>query len=69
MLALLDEGKAAFKPLYDVDRPIKAKIEAIAKGMYGADGVDYTAAAAKNIAQCEAMGLAETPVCMAKTQY
>ena len=31
--------------------------------------MDYTAAAEKNIAQCEAMGLGETPVCMAKTQY
>ncbi len=69
VLALLDEGKAAFKPLYDVNQPIKAKIEAIAKGIYGADGVDYSAAAEKNIAQCEAMGLAATPVCMAKTQY
>jgi formate--tetrahydrofolate ligase len=69
VLAVLDEGKAEFKPLYDVDQPIKAKIEAIAKGIYGADGVDYSAAAEKNIAQCEGMGLAATPVCMAKTQY
>ena len=69
VLALLDEGKAAFKPIYDVHQPIKAKIEAIAREIYGADGVDYTAAAEKNIAQCGAMGLAETPVCMAKTQY
>ena len=66
---MLDEGKADFKPLYDVAQPIKAKIETIAKEIYGADGVDYTAAAEKNIAQCEAMGLGETPVCMAKTQY
>ena len=69
VLAALDEGKANFKPIYDVKQPIKAKIEAIAKQIYGADGVDYGAAAEKNIAQCEAMGLGETPVCMAKTQY
>jgi formate--tetrahydrofolate ligase len=69
VLALLDEGKASFKPIYEVDQPIKAKIEAIAKQIYGADGVDYTATAEKNIAQCESMGLAATPVCMAKTQY
>jgi formate--tetrahydrofolate ligase len=69
VLAVLDEGKADFKPLYDVNQPIKAKIEAIAKGIYGADGVDYTAVADKNIAQCESMGLTNTPVCMAKTQY
>ena len=69
VLAVLDEGKAAFKPLYDVNQPIKAKIEAIAREIYGADGVDYTAAAEKSIAQCESMGLGATPVCMAKTQY
>jgi formate--tetrahydrofolate ligase len=69
ILALLDERKADFKPLYDAAQPIKAKIETIAREIYGADGVDYSAAAEKNIAQCEAMGLGGTPVCMAKTQY
>jgi formate--tetrahydrofolate ligase len=69
VLAALDEGKADFKPLYDVKLPIKTKIETIAREIYGADGADYTAAAEKNIAQCEAMGLGQTPVCMAKTQY
>ena len=69
VLAVLDEGKADFKPLYDVNLPIKAKIETIAREIYGDDGVDYTAAAEKNIAQCEAMGLGQTPICMAKTQY
>jgi formate--tetrahydrofolate ligase len=69
VLAALDEGKADFKPLYDVKLPIKAKIETIAREIYGADGADYTGAAEKSIAQCEAMGLGQTPVCMAKTQY
>jgi formate--tetrahydrofolate ligase len=69
VLAVLDEKKAAFKPIYDVAQPIKAKIETIAKEIYGAAGVDYSAVAEKNIAQCEAMGLGGTPVCMAKTQY
>src|SRR3954453_2807874 len=41
VLAVLDEKKAAFKPLYDVALPIKAKIETIAKEIYGAAGVDY----------------------------
>ena len=62
-------GKADFKPIYDVALPIKEKIETIAREIYGADGVDYSAAADKTIAQCEAMGLGDTPVCMAKTQY
>jgi formate--tetrahydrofolate ligase len=69
VLALLEEKKAAFKPLYDAALPIKAKIETIAKEIYGAAGVDYAAAADKNIAQLEAIGLGQTPVCMAKTQY
>jgi formate--tetrahydrofolate ligase len=69
VLAVLEEKKAAFKPLYDVAKPIKEKIETIAREIYGAGGVDYTAAADKNISQCEAMGLGETPVCIAKTQY
>ena len=69
ILAILEEKKASFRPLYDANRPIKEKIETIAREIYGADGVDYSAAAEKSIAQCEAMGLAKTPVCIAKTQY
>ncbi len=69
VLAVLDEGKANFKPLYDVNLPIKQKIETIAKEIYGADGVDFLPAASKNIEQIEAIGYGNTPVCMAKTQY
>ena len=69
VMATLDEGKAAFRPLYDVALPIKRKIETIAREIYGADGVNYLPAAEKSIAQCETMGLDRTPVCMAKTQY
>ena len=69
ILDTLAEGKAAFKPLYDAALPIKQKIETIAREIYGAAGVDYSAVAEKAIAQCEGMGLGQTPVCMAKTQY
>ncbi|HEU5304560.1 MAG TPA: formate--tetrahydrofolate ligase [Gemmatimonadales bacterium] len=69
ILTLLDEKQASFKPIYDAGLPIKEKIETIAREIYGAGGVDYTAVAEKNIAQCEAMGLGNTPVCVAKTQY
>ncbi|MGE5927772.1 MAG: formate--tetrahydrofolate ligase [Gemmatimonadota bacterium] len=69
VLALLEEGKASFRPLYDDALPIKDKIETIAREIYGADGVTYAPAAEKSIAQCEAMGLGATPVCIAKTQY
>jgi formate--tetrahydrofolate ligase len=69
VLALLDKGQAKFKPIYDAALPIKQKIEIIAKEIYGADGVDFTPTASKNIEQIEAIGYGKTPVCMAKTQY
>jgi formate--tetrahydrofolate ligase len=69
ILALLDERKSSFKPLYDVAKPIKEKIETIAREIYGAEGVDFTGTAEKAIAQLEQIGLGGTPVCMAKTQY
>jgi formate--tetrahydrofolate ligase len=69
LLATLDERRADFRPLYDTALPIKAKIETIAREIYGAGGVDYSAAADKAITQCESMGMGQTPVCMAKTQY
>jgi formate--tetrahydrofolate ligase len=69
VLGVLDQGKASFKPLYETNKPIKEKIEIIAREIYGAAGVDYTPPAEKSIAQYEAMGLGATPVCMAKTQY
>jgi formate--tetrahydrofolate ligase len=68
-LALLDEKKAAVKPLYDVALPIKETIEIIAREIYGAGGVDYAPAAEKNIGQGEGMGLGQTPICVAKTLY
>ena len=63
------EEPSDFRFLYPSDASLKEKIETIAREIYGAGGVDYSAAAEKNIAQCEAMGLTDTPVCMAKTQY
>jgi formate--tetrahydrofolate ligase len=69
VFAALEEGKANFKPLYDVSLPIKQKIETIATQVYGADGVAFSAVAERSIAQCQEMGLGATPVCMAKTQY
>jgi formate--tetrahydrofolate ligase len=69
VLAVLAEKKAHFKPIYDAARPIKEKIETIAREIYGADGVDYTVVAERSIKQLDAMGLGGTPVCIAKTQY
>ncbi|MBK6778905.1 MAG: formate--tetrahydrofolate ligase [Gemmatimonadetes bacterium] len=69
VLAALAEGKADFKPIYDSALPIKQKIETIATQIYGADGVTFSPTAEKSITQCEDMGLGNTPVCIAKTQY
>lgn len=54
---------------YDDGLGLAEKIEAIAKRVYHADGVDFTPAAAQEIAKLESLGFGEYPVCMAKTQY
>jgi len=58
-----------YKPLYDLNLSIKEKIEAIAKEIYGADGVTYDPAAEKAIKTIEANGYGNLPICMAKNQY
>jgi formate--tetrahydrofolate ligase len=69
LLKLLDTSRPAFKPLYDVKLSVKEKIEIIARTIYGADGVRYTAGAERALELIPALGLAEAPVCIAKTQY
>ena len=58
-----------FAPLYDVDATIEEKITTIATEIYRADGVDFTAAAKKQINEIAKLGLDKMPICMAKTQY
>ncbi len=67
--AVIDEGKADFKPLYDEKLPIKEKLNTIAKEIYRADGVIFTAAAEKAIKDIESLGQDKLPICVAKTQY
>ena len=55
--------------LYEVEKPIKEKLETIAKEIYGADGVVYTAQAESAIKDIEALGRDKLPICVAKTQY
>ena len=69
VVALAESGKADFKPIYELDLPLKAKIETIAKEIYGADGVNFTKEADKALKEFEALGYGNLPVCMAKTQY
>ena len=58
-----------FKFTYNDDESIADKINAIAKKIYGADGVDFTTAAKKQLAEIEKLGFNKLPVCIAKTQY
>ena len=58
-----------FKPIYDEKLPIKEKLDIIAKEIYRAEGVTYTAAAEKSIREIEELGYGDIPVCVAKTQY
>ncbi len=75
VVALCENGDEAgrsaetFTFSYEDDLSIAEKIEAIARRVYHADGVVFEPAAQKEIAQLEALGFGEMPVCMAKTQY
>jgi formate--tetrahydrofolate ligase len=67
--AAAEEGAPNFRLLYPDDAPLTSKIEAIATQVYGADGVDLSPAAARQLAQYESLGFGRLPICMAKTQY
>ena len=67
--ATIAEKPANYHPLYDTALSIPEKLETIAREIYRADGVTYTAAAKKAIAEIEALGKDKLPVCVAKTQY
>ena len=58
-----------FRPLYAKELSIKDKIEKLAREIYRADGVIYTAAADKAIKEIESIGFRDLPICVAKTQY
>lgn len=69
VLEMLKAGGSKYTPLYDVKKPIREKIETIVKRVYGGDGVDFAPAADRAIDYLESIGMGETPVCIAKTQY
>ncbi len=64
----VDDPANKFKPLYELSSGYEEKIETIATKMYGADGVEFTAKAKKQLKAIEALGLDDMPVCIAKTQ-
>ncbi|MFM9014701.1 MAG: formate--tetrahydrofolate ligase [Gemmatimonadota bacterium] len=69
VLDILKSGRSTYAPLYDAAKPIKEKIDTIVKKVYGGEGADYSAKAERAIAYLESIGLGNTPICMAKTQY
>lgn len=69
VVALAEGGTAKFKPLYPDDLPLTEKMRTIAREIYGAADIAIEPSAKKQIADIEAMGFADLPVCVAKTQY
>ena len=69
VVEIIETKPSNYAPLYDVDGSIEEKINTIATEIYRADGVDFTAAAKKQIKELAALGLDKMPICMAKTQY
>lgn len=69
VVRLCEEEKGDFRFSYESDLPIKEKIEAVVKKVYGGEGINLTPNAAKQIAELERLGFGSLPVCIAKTQY
>ncbi|BDF66939.1 formate--tetrahydrofolate ligase [Oscillospiraceae bacterium] len=69
VLRVMEEGENRFTFAYPDELSLKEKIEAVAKKVYGADGVFFAPAAAKELEKLESLGFGGFPVCMAKTQY
>jgi formate--tetrahydrofolate ligase len=69
ILAALERGGSHYHPLYDVALPIREKIDTIVRKVYGGEGADYSPRADRAIDYLESIGLGQTPICMAKTQY
>ena len=69
VIETLETKESNFKPIYEDSASLKEKIETISKEIYGADGVEYSPAAEKQLAKIEEMGYGNLPVCMAKNQY
>lgn len=66
---ICENKESKFKPIYDESLSIKQKIEKIAVEIYGADGVEYSKKAEREIKKYDELGFSNLPICMAKTQY
>ena len=68
LASVVDGHSEPFTPLYDWEWPVEQKIETVAKKIYGAEAVDYTSAAKRDLRKIKRLGLEQLPVCIAKTQ-
>ncbi|MGM7701361.1 formate--tetrahydrofolate ligase [Pseudalkalibacillus sp. Hm43] len=66
---MIDTGENNYKPLYTLDQSLEEKIETIVTKVYGAEGVDFSKKAKKQLKEYTDLGWDNLPVCMAKTQY
>lgn len=69
LMKVLEDDNGSFCPLYELEQPIKKKIGIVAKEIYGASDVSYSADASRTLRRLEKQGYGDLPVCMAKTQY
>ncbi len=69
LLETLETKESHYHPLYRDELSLEEKIETIAKEIYGADGVNYSSTAKKQLEKLTKLGFANMPVCIAKTQY
>ncbi|MCM1227845.1 MAG: formate--tetrahydrofolate ligase [Clostridium sp.] len=69
VVSAIEKTPSDFAPIYDEKLPIKEKLDIIAKEIYRADGVIFTAAAEKALREIVSLGYDNIPVCVAKTQY
>ncbi len=68
VVSRIESSKNSFKPLYDWSRPVKEKINTICQKVYGADKVEYSSVAKRDLRSIKKLGLEGLPICMAKTQ-
>jgi formate--tetrahydrofolate ligase len=69
LLAVLDRKGAEYRPLYPVELSIREKVDTIVRRVYGGDGADFSPKAERTMQYLESIGMGQTPVCMAKTQF
>ncbi len=69
VLHILDTKESGYRPIYPLDLPLEEKIRVISKEIYGADGIDISSKAQKQLQKLEELGYGDLPICVAKTQY